>query len=42
MVKDPSDETSVYVATNGELTCNWGEKLINAWKADAKKCSVFE
>jgi mannan endo-1,4-beta-mannosidase len=37
-----TDETKVNSPTTKDINCNWGEKIINRWKAEAKTCSVFQ
>jgi mannan endo-1,4-beta-mannosidase len=42
LVKAPgTDETKVNSPTVDGVSCNWGEKIINAWKAEADTCTVY-
>jgi len=41
LVTSPTDETKVNSPTTAGKSCNWGAKIINAWKAEAQICSVY-
>lgn len=41
MVKTPGNESSYYTASSSSYSCDWGKKIIDAWKSEAVTCSVF-
>jgi mannan endo-1,4-beta-mannosidase len=41
MVTAPADETALNTPTYSGKSCNWGEKIITAWKEQAKTCTVY-
>ncbi|MCQ2331238.1 MAG: hypothetical protein MJZ55_04535, partial [Paludibacteraceae bacterium] len=40
MVTDQYNGTPATQSTKGQ-TCNWGQKIYNAWAADSQLCSVY-
>lgn len=41
LVTNQYDENSATTQTTGNMSCNWGQKVMNAWAADAQVCSVY-
>lgn len=41
MVTNQYDETSTTTQTVGSMSCNWGQKVMNAWAAQAEVCTVY-
>lgn len=41
LVTSPGNENALNSPTYNSVTCNWGEKIVNAWKEEAETCSVF-
>lgn len=41
LVNDQYDENSVATRTAGSMSCNWGQKVMNAWKNQAVTCTVY-
>lgn len=41
MVNDINNENSYAQRSAGGKTCNWGQKIMSAWRSQAKTCTVY-